>query len=280
MVGYYNKKGVETIQIRDCPYCGSSGAQTRLVESPFVIVRCRSCKLVYLGNPPNKEGLYDEYHSTGFLNSRDYRLDSTDPQLQALFAINQQRITRIKYFKPGGKLLDIGCGRGYFLQTARKHGYLVQGIDLSERAIGYAQWEFKLDAEVQFLEDVVASGQQFDVVTLWHVLEHFANPFETLEQIKMLLVSGGICFIEVPNLHSLKFMLSRQKWEGGNHPLYHRTFFTAGTLRRSLERSGFAKVQRLRLVYHIPGRNVVYESVKRMLNLVTLDAFLDFVAWK
>jgi 2-polyprenyl-3-methyl-5-hydroxy-6-metoxy-1,4-benzoquinol methylase len=52
-----------------------------------------------------------------------------------------------------------------------------------------------------------------------HVLEHFVNPYEVLAQIRSLLKNGGVCVIEVPNLRSLKFMLAKTKWKGGNHPL-------------------------------------------------------------
>ncbi|MGA3286464.1 MAG: class I SAM-dependent methyltransferase [Bacteroidota bacterium] len=266
--------------IRACPCCDFSGAKPKFKVSTFIVVKCLSCSLVYLGNPPKGDGLYDEYYSDREPSSDAYRYDSSDPALRELYEINQQRIKNIKLFKTDGKLLDIGCGRGQFLKTASEHGYYADGIDVSERAVAYARREYGRNAEVRMLAEVVASGEQFDVVTLWHVLEHFINPYEALWQISTLLKRGGICVVEVPNLHSFKFMMSKTKWHGGNHPLFHRTFFSAKTLRAALLRSGFSRVQRLNISYHVPGRNELYEAVKRTLNVVAMDAFLDFVAWK
>jgi SAM-dependent methyltransferase len=226
------------------------------------------------------DGLYDEYYSAAEPSSKEYRDNSSNPELREFYAINQQRVKNLKFFRTDGTLLDIGCGRGQFLKTASEHGYQAEGIDISEQAVAYARREFGLNAEARSLDDIVASGKQFDVVTLWHVLEHFTNPYETLSQIRKLLTSEGICVVEVPNLHSLKFMLSKTKWQGGNHPLYHRTFFSANTLRDALIRSGFSGVRRLNLSYHIPERSIFYEATKRTLNVLALDAFLDFIVWK
>ena len=272
---------MEMLKIRPCPNCGGRNWRSKLKEPPFVVVKCPSCSLVYLGNPPEEEvGLYDYYHSAADPGSAEYQFNSSNRRLGELYAINEQRIARIKLLKPGSTLLDVGCGRGEFLKTAREHGYQACGIDASERAVSYARQEFGLSAEVRSLREMAVSGEQFDVVTLWHVLEHFTEPYEALRQIRHLLKGDGICAIEVPNLYSIKFVLSRAKWEGGNHPLYHRTFFTAATLRDGLRRVGFSRVHRVRWSYHVPGRSGLYELLKRSLNVVGLDAFLDFVAWK
>ena len=263
---------------RPCPYCGSTDASVRFLEPPFRVLRCQRCNLVYLGNPPDDGEIYEQYYESSGSDATLYRSDSSDPSLAELFAINCQRIEWIKMSKPSGTLLDVGCGRGTFLKTARDHGFTVEGVDISERAIAYAAKEFSLTAAVGTVDDLAASGKQFDVVTLWHVLEHFADPFTTLKQVRSLLRHDGLCAVEVPNLHSLKFVTARHKWQGGNHPLYHRTFFTERTLRRSLLDAGFSDVVRVKQSYHVPGRNRLYEGLKGLLNVVACDAFLTFTA--
>ena len=271
---------MERVQMRPCPGCGAIESRVRFTEQPFIVVECSACSLVYLGNPPAVETLYDGYYSTAEPSPAEYRADSGHSRLRELHAINSQRVARIQQLRQTGSMLDIGCGRGQFLKIANDHGFQTYGIDVSEKAVSYARQEFGVRAGVRPLEELAASGEQFDVVTLWHVLEHFADPYAALRQVKQLLKSGGICLIEVPNLHSLKFILSATKWEGGNHPLYHRTFFTADMLRAALVRSGFSSVRRVRWSYSVPGRSGSYEWMKRALNMVALDAFLNFAAWK
>jgi SAM-dependent methyltransferase len=235
---------------------------------------------VYLLNPPGEEALYDEYYGEEAPDPADYRVDGPRPALAELAAINEQRVRALEKHKPSGTLLDIGCGRGYFLATARDHGFEVYGTDVTERPVAFARTAFRVDAEVRTLAELTATNRRFDVITLWHVLEHFVDPFAALREVRGLLADGGLCLAEVPNLHSLKFLLAREKWEGGNHPRYHRTFFTARTLGRAFSETGFSMVKRLPLSYRIPGRSPIYEMAKRGLNTFALDAFLAVAAWR
>jgi len=266
------------VEIRPCPNCGSSSCVTKFIEPPFQIVKCTNCALVYLGNPPDEGLIYEQYYESIEPDGRNYRADSEDPHLAELYAINTQRSVCIAALRPSGRLLDVGCGRGNFLATVRNFGFEAHGIDISDRAIAYAQNQFKVNARVATLDDEVNTHNHYDVITLWHVLEHFVDPFKHLQQARSLLKEDGICVVEVPNLNSLKFKISRSKWYGGNHPQYHRTFFSAGTLKRALVKAGFSEVHRLRLSYRIPGRSKIYELSKEALNVVGMDAFLAFVA--
>ncbi len=235
----------------------------------------RSCRLTFLGNPPPEDELYEDYYDGSDLDASEYRADSPDAAQRELFAINRQRVERIGRVKRGGKLLDVGCGRGQFVRSAQEAGFEASGIDVSQRAIAYARDRFGVEAQVLDLHDLARSGKTFDVVTMWHVLEHFVDPFDVLRTVRTMLAPDGLCVVEVPNLHSLKFVLSKTKWEGGNHPLYHRTFFTSATLRRAFADAGFRDVRRQHWSYHVPGRSGAFEQVKRGLDAVGLDAFLD-----
>lgn len=272
-------ESLKDVQIRPCPGCGTAEFYIAFDEPPFRIVRCRKCSLVFLGNPPPEEALYEEYYSSEEPREDEYRIGSQNPRMRELFAINAQRIKRIHRLKPDGSLLDIGCGRGYFLRTATELGYRTYGIDVSEKAVAYAGRVFDVRADVRSMENLLETGEQFDVITLWHVLEHFVDPFAALRQIRQLLRPDGLCIVEVPNVRSMKFLLSRTKWEGGNHPLYHRTFFSAKTLQAALEDSGFSDVRRMRWSYDAPGMKRPYWYLKHGLNWIAMDAFLDVVAW-
>jgi ubiquinone/menaquinone biosynthesis C-methylase UbiE len=194
--------------------------------------------------------------------------------------MNETRIGIIRSVISGGSLLDVGCGRGYFVKTASNNGFEAMGIDLSERAVEYGRRRLGVDAEASSPETLLQAGRTFNAVTLWHSLEHFDDPLGTLKTIRSLLSDGGLCVIEVPNLNSLKFILSRRKWEGGNHPLYHRTFFTPKTLGMILENSHFSGVRRIRPDYPASGIGRMKKAVKAGLNRLGLDSFLDFFAFR
>lgn len=201
-------------QIRSCPLCGNRDTRLWQKEGLLLLVRCRVCSLVYVGNPPTEKTLYEEYYAGTDPLITDYNPESGDPALAELSAINRQRIALIRKLAPAGRLLDVGCGRGFFLKTASSAGYLASGVDVSERAVVYARTVARVDASTDSLQSLAARGKQFDVVTAWHVLEHFTDPLGELRVIRTLLVDGGLLVVEVPNLRSLRFTLARHKWRG------------------------------------------------------------------
>jgi 2-polyprenyl-3-methyl-5-hydroxy-6-metoxy-1,4-benzoquinol methylase len=197
-----------------------------------------------------------------------------------LWHINSQRIKIMKSLQPHGTLLDIGCGYGFFLKSASEAGYSVQGMDISSRAIDFANNSLNVSANITTIQELIKSGKKFQIITLWHVLEHYLDPYFALRTVRDMLMVNGTCILEVPNLHSLKFKLARNKWSGGNHPLYHRTFFTAATLQRAIKEAGFSRFTRLKLSYSLPGRNIFYYNTKRILDQFAYDSFLTYAAWK
>ncbi len=264
--------------MRNCPNCNSGEYKIYLTEGDFKIVKCSNCSLVYLLNIPDESEIYEDYYKIEFAKD-DYSKDSKFPHLSEIYTINDQRLYYLRKLKLKGTLLDIGCGTGLFLQTAQNYGYEVSGIDVSQTALKFAQESFKLNVSDQKVEDLIGQGKKYDFVTLWHVLEHFTNPKEELKKIRQLLNPSGVLLIEVPNLNSIKFKLAKDKWKGGNHPLYHRTFFTADSLKKTLELAEFNKTERLKISYELPGKSGLYNKSKDIFNMFAMDAFLDFAGY-
>jgi 2-polyprenyl-3-methyl-5-hydroxy-6-metoxy-1,4-benzoquinol methylase len=261
--------------MRKCPNCGSKDYSEVMREGEFIIVKCGECSLIYLLNPPDEKSIYEDYYEINF-KKEDYAKGSKFDYLSEIFIINEQRIDFIKKLRSSGNILDIGCGSGLFLQTASGSGFDVYGIDVSNKALSFAREEFGLNVGNRSIEELSAEGKKFDIITLWHVLEHFLNPVEELKKVKNLLNKDGVCFIEVPNFNSIKFKLSRRKWKGGNHPLYHRTFFTRRTLEDTLKKTGFDYIERLKISYTFPNRNFITNRSKEFFNLFSMDAFLNY----
>lgn len=144
---------------------------------------------------------------------------------------------------PGGTLLDIGCGTGYFLAAARRAGYRVSGLDLSRPQLELARRLFGLaDLHATTLTDYARSTTpgSFDVVTAFQVLEHVADPVGFIRDARTLLVPGGCLALGVPNWRVWRIL---REWL--DHPPHHLTRWSRMSLTGALERGGF-EVVRLR----------------------------------
>ena len=267
--------------MRSCPLCHRPDVKIQTNVDDFQIVECSNCQFVFLGNPPDhdtEEQNYERYfqHSS----PGEYSPQSPRYDLRQMWQINEKRLSLIKKYQPVGKLLDIGCGWGYFLEHANREGYSSEGVDISHTAAQHASYNVEAMIHVCNIEREVPFDGPFDVITMWHVLEHFHDPLATLDHINSLLTPTGKLFIEVPNYNSLKFKLSRDtnKWQGGNHPQYHRSFFTRETLNRALRSTGFHHIRSPHLVYDADHPFPV-KAAKHVLQYAQRDSFLTSVAW-
>jgi 2-polyprenyl-3-methyl-5-hydroxy-6-metoxy-1,4-benzoquinol methylase len=152
---------------------------------------------------------------------------------------------RIKFFrgmKRSGKVLDIGCGYGYFLAACREAGYDVHGLDFSESAVAHARKKLDLPITVGALTDANLSEQAFDVITLWHALEHMPDPQETIQKARMWLKPDGILAVDVPNYLGTDARKQGTNWNGWDLP-YHYYHFTPKSLNRFLNKFDFQVVK-------------------------------------
>lgn len=265
--------------MRVCPNCKSKENKLRIKENDFLIVRCRSCGLTFLLNPPDESVIYEDYYQIEFKGD-DYNKDSRFQHLKEIFEINKQRTSLLKILSQRFNdlnILDIGCGSGLFLKSCKDAGFNCEGVDVSRTAIEFAKTEYGLNVSNKSVDDLINENKKYSLITLWHVLEHFINPAEELKKIKLLLKTDGILLVEVPNLNSIKFKLSGNKWKGGNHPLYHRSFFTSKTLKDTFVRSGFVNPKRLNFSYKLSGKGPMYNVTKSLFNLIAADAFLNYI---
>jgi len=264
--------------MRECPDCGETVFKLKIAEKQFKIVKCKSCGFIYLLNPPDEKEIYEDYYEIQY-SPEDYKPDSKYGFLSEIHLINLQRVSLLKKIGANGKLLDIGCGTGLFMNIATQNGFEIEGTDVSRKALDFAKSGFGLNVYRKTLDDLIDEKKTYDVITLWHVVEHFLEPVIELNKIFQLLKPNGYCIIEVPNFNSIKFRLSGKKWKGGNHPLYHRSFFTGKSLMNILEKSGF-RSKRIKISYKIPSKGKLYNLSKRIFNIFAMDTFLDFIAYR
>ena len=146
---------------------------------------------------------------------------------------------------PGRRLLEVGCGAGFFLKTAARAGWQVEGIELSDEASRFASERLELPIRRERAEDAPIAPGSFDAAAMFDVIEHLFDPRSVLTAIARALVPGGLMVISTPNYDSASRHLLGVDWAVLS-PLEHVYYFTEVSLRRLLDATGFSDVQFIR----------------------------------
>ena len=200
----------------------------------FRIVRCNQCGLTY-SNPIYTEAKIKElYRKTDFIDD-----DFIKKQyVNVIKDYSWQLEKALVHVKQRGRLLDVGCGNGFFLKAARQFGFEeVCGVEPGQDALS------KADPDIRpfIINDSFRAGllpsASFDVVCSFHVLDHIVHPLEFLRDIRDVLKPSGIALLI---MHNVEFILTRLV--GERAPMFHIEhiyLWNKGTLRQALERTGF-----------------------------------------
>jgi len=179
----------------------------------------------------------DQFYESGFYETDEKKIKRilTDPLMKRFHRLRLRQVSRKT---TTGKLLDVGCGKGKFLTAAARAGWEAWGIEPSQRSYSYAEREAGIKIFGGKFEDVDLPDEYFDVITMWHTLEHFYDPVETLTNIKRKLKTNGLLLIRVPNSDSWDFSIGKERWFHLDVPrhLYH---FSPQTLGLLLDMTGY-----------------------------------------
>jgi 2-polyprenyl-3-methyl-5-hydroxy-6-metoxy-1,4-benzoquinol methylase len=157
-------------------------------------------------------------------------------------------LRQVPAYRPAGRALDIGCGSGGYLAFLARLGWSCSGVEPGARSRTYAREVLGLDVEAGPLAACRYPSRHFDVVTMWHVLEHLSDPLGTLREIRRILKPDGRLLLRTPNVESLEARVFRGDWYGLDPPR-HLFLYSPRTLRPLLERHGF-HVATWRYQYH------------------------------
>ena len=234
-----------------CPGCGSEDSQPfldvrdRFDVLPgqfFSIVRCAHCRLLFTNPRPDAAsigafyaaGKYDPFVS----GSRQLSLKTSLYRAVRFFTVRRKAARVMKGLRTGARVLDVGCATGELLIRLRRRGHEVFGVEPNAQAAEFARSTQGLTVWTGGIEAVPDKAGTFDLITLWHVLEHVHDLRGTLARLRDLLTAGGRLAIAVPNPLSGEARAYGAAWVAWDAPrhLYH---FEPAVVLALLNRSGF-----------------------------------------
>jgi SAM-dependent methyltransferase len=202
--------------------------------------RCPDCGFLFQPELPVEDlrRSHDERYFENYTASGDYDSQGAQRQREARIRLRWMRGRGCD----GGRLLEVGVARGDFLAEARRWGLAPLGIEPEPSTAEEARQRSGAEVLVGWAEEVELPAASFDVVCLWHVVEHIPQPRPVLEALRRSLKPGGRLFCEVPNVGSVMARRQGDRWNYLD-PGHHVGFFDPHTLRRALESSGYGEVK-------------------------------------
>jgi len=234
--------------LKNCPVCGSqtfdlflSGKDYFLTGESFNIVKCRECGFRFTNPRPQANALGRYYESPEYISHSDSKkgLFASVYQQMRKYTLFQ-KYTLITKLQQKGEILDIGCATGQFLNYMAKHGWKCTGIEPDEKTRSHAISEYGLQVFAEGQLDLFEKSS-FDVITMWHVLEHVSDLNARLMQLNKLLKPLGSLLVAVPNCDAYDAKKYGKFWAGYDLPrhLYH---FTKSDVKLLMEKHGFTIV--------------------------------------
>jgi 2-polyprenyl-3-methyl-5-hydroxy-6-metoxy-1,4-benzoquinol methylase len=237
------------IQIKNCPVCGATNFSEYLdlkdfflTGESFQLQKCDSCQFVFTNPRPDDKSLSKYYESPDYLSHHSHGMNPVQLVYQELRRINiRNKFSLIKKLVPNGRLLDIGCGTGEVLNYFKKKKWEVKGIEPSRSARDFAIQKYGLDIEDESgLKKL--QKDSFDIISMWHVLEHVSDLHERIHIIYDLLKPSGYLIIALPNLNSWDAEYYKKYWAAFDVPR-HLSHFSERTLKKLVIGHGFKYVE-------------------------------------
>jgi SAM-dependent methyltransferase len=228
--------------VRACPICGSDTltpylhcTDHALTKQVFLLNRCENCQLLITSPRPSDLELpryYDFPEYVSHSGKSSSALISIFYRLARSLAINWKRSVIEKEVK-SGRVLDVGCGTGEFLLAMQQHGWKTYGVEPSPHA--------RMKAETLTNQTIYSSladlpPGKYDIITLWHVLEHLPDLINTIKELRQSLAENGVIYFAAPNHQAYDAQKYAAYWAGYDVPR-HLWHFTKASMLTLLEKN-------------------------------------------
>lgn len=230
-----------------CPWCNSENNSKFLelkdyflTQENFEILECNDCKLLFTTPCPAPDRIGDYYKSDDYLSHNESKKGIV-PQIYNLVKKvnikNKFNITVNGQQTTDNSILDIGCGVGDFLNYAKEKGCDITGIEPSEDARKIA--EEKLGTKIFSPEELQnIPNESFDIVTMWHVLEHVADLKTEIDHLERIVKKNGRLVLALPNYKSFDAEYYKDKWAAYDVPR-HLNHFSRTSIKNIFDTTAF-----------------------------------------
>lgn len=246
------------------PACLACGAATHhafaSVEKGFDVFICDACGSGRTWPAIDAQSI-GAWYPQAYYGTRNVRFNPVFERLTRWF--RQRRARVIRRLVGGGKVLDVGCGRGLTLKFVRDLGFDAIGLELSDIAAAHARDTLGLDVRTEDFLSANVERESFAAIIFWHSLEHVADPLRALDRAYDLLAPGGVLIVAVPNFGSIQAHVSGREWFHLDVPR-HYVHFTARAVQRAVQSRGFRIIE----VAHFSLEQNPYGWIQSLLNRV------------
>jgi SAM-dependent methyltransferase len=213
------------------PFLSALDVNRRISNDVFQYFRCSACGVVFLKDPPADLGRY--YQSDYFA------MPGSLGDLERIGRRMQPKLDIVREFANGDRLLEIGPGMGTFAWLAKSAGFAVDVIEQDEEACRFLESTVHVGVTRSSSPEQVlaASNRKYDVVALWHSIEHLPAAWRTLTQAIRALNEGGVLIVATPNPSAWQFQHLGAKWPHVDAPR-HLWLIPVNAMRRYVEQSG------------------------------------------
>ncbi len=217
-----------------CPVCKKTSSlyfrvgdvNRRITKEKFDYFRCQSCGLIFVRIPDNLDAFYPNNY---------YSIPQSLQQLEAGAKGERYKIEIVKRFAASGRLLEIGPAYGSFAFLAKQEGFVVEAIELDADCCRFLEHVVGVKAiNSADPSEALMRAESYDVITLWHVIEHLPNPWSTLTAIAQKLRPGGVLVIAAPNPSAFQFKVLGRYWPHVDAPR-HLALIPLPLLKRHLQ---------------------------------------------